>query len=175
MLFYLKESSSEAFKEKRHLDEVKMMLNEVTTERNGLSDQLKQYKLQVKMVTKTNRTSSNTDISFQCETLQTNNIQLNLKIGATKANLLKLTTQYNVCNGRLNKVQSDLDNISSECDKLKIENNQKMNLVKLKDVEITRLVRENAQLEKCRDVMQKRIISIDAEKVESTKEVVKLR
>lgn len=50
-----------------------------------------------------------------------------------------------------------------------------MNLVKLKDVEIAHLLKENGQLIKCRDIMQKRIITIDTEKFVLTKENLKLK
>lgn len=179
-IILLQETSSEAFKEKRLLDQIKIILNEVTAERNGLTEQVKHYKDHVRLLGVSKKKKNAIikviwSFSTQCEALQTNNVQLNLKIGAVKANLLKMTTQYNVCNGKLNKIQSDVDDYSSECDKLQIELNQKINLIKLKDTENNRLLKENTQLLKFRDVIQKRVILIDAERAELTKEVLKLK
>lgn len=41
------ETSCEAFKEKRFLDQLKVILNDVTVERNAVSEQLKHYRTQV--------------------------------------------------------------------------------------------------------------------------------
>lgn len=43
----LQEASSEAFKEKRALDQMRVTLNDVTSERNSLSEQLKFFQSQV--------------------------------------------------------------------------------------------------------------------------------
>lgn len=111
----------------------------------------------------------------QNDTFQANNVQLNLKIGAVKANLLRVTSQYNVSNGKLTKAVSDLDETTSKCDQLQIELLRSCSMAKQREAELMRLARENAQLMKNRDAVQKRIQSLEAEKSELTKEVTKLR
>lgn len=111
----------------------------------------------------------------QNETLQANNIQLNMKIGAIKANLIRVTSQYNMCNGKLTKALTDLEETASKCDQLQIDLIHQQNVAKQRDAELIRLAKENAQIMKSRDVMQKRIQSLEAERSDLTKEVTKLR
>lgn len=102
-------------------------------------------------------------------------MQLNLKVGAIKANLLRVTTQYNVNNGKLTKVLGDLEETTSKCDQLQIELLRSCSLAKQREAELMRLARENAQLMKNRDMVQKRIQNFEADKTELAKEVTKLR
>lgn len=44
---FFKGTQTEAFKEKREFDHLKIVLNDVTNERNAANDQLKQYESQV--------------------------------------------------------------------------------------------------------------------------------
>lgn len=116
-----------------------------------------------------------TFIGVQSDIFQANNIQLNLKIGAIKANLLRVTSQYNVTNGKLTKALGDLDETTSKCDQLQIELLRCSSLAKQREAELMRLARENTQLMKNRDVVQRRIQNLEAEKSELAKEVTKLR
>lgn len=111
----------------------------------------------------------------QFETMQANNIQLNLKNGAIKANVLRLTSQYNVTNGKLNKAIADLDDITSKCDQLQIDLAQEQNRSKQKDWDINRLTKDNVQLMKIRDLVQKRVQVLEVEKADLYKESTKLR
>lgn len=86
-----------------------------------------------------------------------------------------MTSQYNVTNGKLNKIQSDFDEITLKCDQLQIDLTQQQSIVKQKDLELGRLMKENVQLMKNRDTIQKRIQMLDGEKIELTKNVTKLR
>lgn len=107
--------------------------------------------------------------------MQTNNVRLNLKNGAIKANLLRMTSQYNVTNGKLNKAITDFDDITSKCDQLQIDLAQEQNRSKQKDVDIVRLTKDNAQLMKIRDAVQKRAQVLDTEKADLVKASTKLR
>lgn len=98
-----------------------------------------------------------------------------MKIGAIKANLLRMTSQYNVCNGKLTKTLSDLEEMTSKCDQLQIDLFHHQNVSKQRDAELTRLARENVQMMKIRDAVQKRIQTLEAEKSDLNKEVTKLR
>lgn len=107
--------------------------------------------------------------------MQTNNVQLNLKNGAIKANLLRLTSQYNVTNGKLSKAIADFDDITSKCDQLQIDLAQEQNRGKQKDLELNRLAKDNAQLMKNRESIQKRVQVLESEKAELEKALTKLR
>lgn len=98
-----------------------------------------------------------------------------MKVGAIKANLLRMTSQYNVCNGKLTKALSDLDETTSKCDQLQIDLLHQQNVAKQRDAELARLARENGQMMKTRDAVQKRIQTLETEKAELSKEVTKLR
>lgn len=114
-------------------------------------------------------------VCLQSEAFQANNVQLNLKIGAIKANLLRMTSQYNVCNGKLTKTLNDLEETTSKCDQLQIEQLHQQSVAKQREAELVRLARENAQIMKNRDAVQKRIQNLESEKNELTKQVTKLR
>lgn len=114
-------------------------------------------------------------ISFQCEHLQTNNIQLNLKLGAMKATSMRLTTQYNITNGKLSKALADLSDVTVQCDQLQIELANKMNVEKTKDAEIARISKENATLMKERDAAKKYGQNVDAKMADLTTKNTKMR
>lgn len=98
-----------------------------------------------------------------------------MKIGAIKANLLRMTSQYNVTNGKLTKALSDLDEATSKCDQLQIDLLHQQNVAKQREAELMRLARDNAQMMKTRDTVQKRMQTLEAEKTDLAKEVTKLR
>lgn len=108
-------------------------------------------------------------------TIQANNVQLNLKVGALKANLLRSTSQYNVTNTKLTKVSNDLEEITTKCDQLQIDVTQQQNLHKQKDAEIQRLTKEIVQWMKNHDVIQKRVQILESDKIKLANEVAKLR
>lgn len=122
---------------------------------------------------KTNK--CNSEFRLQCEQLQTNNVQLNLKIGAVKANLLRMTSQYNITNGKLIKAQNDLNEVTIKCDQLQIELTQQTSLVKQKEGEMIRWQKDSVQLKKCRDVTEKRAQVAEAEKAALAEKVTKLK
>lgn len=68
---------------------------------------------------------------------------------------MRLTTQFNLCNGKLTKALADLADATVQCDQLQIELTKKLNLEKTKDAEIARLTKENVTLVKERDVAKK--------------------
>lgn len=102
-------------------------------------------------------------------------MQLNLKIGAIKANLLRMTSQYNVTNGKLTKALSELDETTAKCDQLQIELLHLQSVERQREAELVRLARENSQILKNRDAVQKRIQNLESDKSELGKEVTKLR
>lgn len=98
-----------------------------------------------------------------------------MKIGAAKANLERQVTQNNVTNGKLAKAQADIDALTVQNDKLQIELNQESTLLKLKEVDYNRIAKENSQLLKSRETLQKKLVATETEKTDVTKEVAKLR
>lgn len=150
------ETSSDAFKEKRFLDQLRVILSDVTIDRNAVSDQLKHSRT-------------------QCETLQTNNIQLNMKLGAAKANLQRMTSQYNACNNKLSKALAECSAVGAKYDQLQLELAEQVNIVRAKDAECARLSKEIGQTTKERDAALKRIYSVDAQKDEAEQKLLKLR
>lgn len=86
-----------------------------------------------------------------------------------------MTSQYNVCNSKLTKTVSDLDEMTSKCDQLQLDLIHQQNVAKQREAELIRLARENAQMMKIRDTIQKQIQILEAEKMDLTKEVTKLR
>lgn len=111
----------------------------------------------------------------QCEMLQTNNIQLNLKLGAIKATSMRLTTQYNITNGKLVKALADLNEVTAQCDQLQIELTKKSNVEKTKDAEMARMSRENATLLKERDAAKKFGQSVEAKNADLMTRNTKMR
>lgn len=107
--------------------------------------------------------------------LQMNNAQLNLKLGATKANLLRVTSQHNVCIGKLSKAISECNDLSVKCDQLQIELMQQTNLAKAKESEIVKISKEIVQLTKEKDAAQKRTFNAEQQKTEIEKKSVDLR
>lgn len=102
-------------------------------------------------------------------------MQLNLTIVATKANLEKATELQTQTAAKITKMSTDLEAAISIRNKMKIELSQNNNILKLKDSECNRLLRENAQSIKTRDVLQKRLMMIESVKGDLIQEVLKLK
>lgn len=128
----------------------------MTIERNSICDQLKR--------------SQN-----HCESLQTNNVQMNLKLGALKANLQRMTSQYNICNTKLFKSLNECNEINAKFDQMQVDLAKQMSIMKEKDVECLKLSKEIMQATKERDAALKRIYNIDAQKDEMEQKLIKLR
>lgn len=88
---------------------------------------------------------------------------------------MRLTTQYNICNGKLIKALADLNDVTVQCDQLQIELTKKMNVEKTKDAEIVRISKENATLLKERDAAKKYGQNVDAKNVELMTKNTKMR
>lgn len=98
-----------------------------------------------------------------------------MKIGAAKANLEKQITQNNLMNGKLVKAQADIETLTSQSDKLQIELNQESTMLKLKEVDFSRVLKENGQIAKNRESLQKKLVIVETEKADLIKQVAKLR
>lgn len=92
-----------------------------------------------------------------------------------KATSMRMTTQYNITNGKLIKALADLGELTAQCDQLQIELTKKMNVEKTKDAEIVRLSRENAVLLKERDAAKKYGQIVDVKNTELMTKNTKMR
>lgn len=88
---------------------------------------------------------------------------------------MRMTTQYNITNGKLIKALADLSEITVQCDQLQMDLTKKMNMEKIKDVEIVRLSKENAALMKERDVAKKYGQNVDVKNTELMMNNTKMR
>lgn len=100
---------------------------------------------------------------------------MNLKIGAAKANLEKHATLNHVLSGKFAKAQADIDALTAQIDKLQMELNQESTLLKLKEVDFNRVSKENVQILKSRETIQKKFLAAEMEKAALSKDVAKLR
>lgn len=98
-----------------------------------------------------------------------------MKIGAAKANLEKQMTQNQLATGKLTKAHTDIDVLAAQNDKLQMELNQESTRLKLKEVDYSRVVKENVQILKSRETLQKKLVVVETEKAASLKEVAKLK
>lgn len=98
-----------------------------------------------------------------------------MKLGAIKATSMRITTQYNITNGKLVKALADLNEVTAQCDQLQIELTKRINVEKSKDAEMARMSRENAASLKERDAAKKYGQSVDAKNVDLMTKNTKMR
>lgn len=112
-----------------------------------------------------------------------------------RANLDKQTTQNNLNNMKLTRLTgikgddiikekitfntikflADLDNVTQLKDKLTNDLNTKNNILKLKEDENAKFRLENAKIIKSREILMKKMMTIDASKVALENEILKLK
>lgn len=138
------------------LDQLRIDLAEVTTAKNSSTDEAKHFK-------------------SQSETLHSTNLQLNLKLMACKANLESITNLQAVTNTKLLKTTTDLEEFSASRGKMHMELGQSNNLLKLKESECMRLLKENNQVVKNRDILQKKLMMLEVAKGDLQQEVLKFK
>lgn len=73
------------------------------------------------------------------------------------------------------KFSADLDNVSQLKDKLTNDLNTKNNILKLKEDENAKFRLENAKIIKSREILMKKMMTIDASKVALENEILKLK
>lgn len=92
-----------------------------------------------------------------------------------RANLDKHTTQNNLNNMKLSRLSADLDNLVQTKDKLNNDLNTKNNILKLKEDENAKFRLENAKIMKSREILMKKLMTVEAAKTNSDNEIIKLR
>lgn len=111
----------------------------------------------------------------QSETLHNTNLQLNLSLMALKANLESVTNLQSVTNTKLVKTTTDLEEVLATRGKMHMELGQSNNLLKLKESECIRLLKENNQVVKNRDILQKKLMMLEVVKGDLQQDVLKFK
>lgn len=92
-----------------------------------------------------------------------------------RANLDKHTTQNTLNHVKFGKLNADVDNLVALREKLNNDLNTKTNILKLKEDENAKFRLENAKIIKSREILMKKIISIDASKSVLEQDIIKLK
>lgn len=129
---------------------------EVTTAKDSSAEEVKHYK-------------------SQSETLHSANLQLNLQLQACNANLDSITRYHAQTNSKLVKTTTDLEEVLATRGKIHMELGQSNNLLKLKESECMRLFKENNQVVKNRDILQKKLMMLEVAKGDLQQEVIKFK
>uniref|UniRef100_A0A1B0DBT4 Cilia- and flagella-associated protein 58 central coiled coil domain-containing protein n=1 Tax=Phlebotomus papatasi TaxID=29031 RepID=A0A1B0DBT4_PHLPP len=152
----LDETSSEAFKEKRLLENMKIELQEVAAERDQYAEEARVFKTKFNAIHKTT-------------------LQHNLQMAAIKSNVERLSTQNTVQSMKIAKLSGEYDNIVHVRDKLSHDLSVKGNILKLKEDENNKFRVETAKLVKSKELLMRKIMSAGVTKVISDQEILKLK
>lgn len=152
----LDETSSEAVKEKRTLENLRQQLDEVTQEKNSKSEEAKHYKWQAEMHHKST-------------------VQQNLQIVAVRSSLERLSTQHTLTVSKLTKYSAEVEHLQLLREKLSHELNQKSNLLKLREDENNKYRLDTGKLIKSREMLMKKLMTCEMNRSMSDQEVVKLK
>ncbi|GAB0090646.1 coiled-coil domain-containing protein 147 [Sergentomyia squamirostris] len=152
----LDETSSEAFKEKRMLENIKIEMQEIVSERDQFAEEAKQFKSKYNIIHKAT-------------------LQHNLQMAAVKSNVERLSTQNTVQSMKIAKLSGEYDNIVHVRDKLSHDLSVKGNILKLKEDENNKFRLETTKLVKSKELLMRKIMSGGVSKVISEQEVLKLK
>ncbi|KAL1376627.1 hypothetical protein pipiens_004341 [Culex pipiens pipiens] len=152
----LDETSNEAFRDKRMLENLQVQHAEVTSELAIKTDEAKHFKTQAEASHKTT-------------------VQQNMQMAAIRTTLERLTTSNNLLQVKLAKAQGDFENMVQLKEKVTNELNTKVNILKLKEDENNKFRLENAKLTKSKELLQKKILTIETSKCTVDQEVSKLK
>uniref|UniRef100_A0A182QYH8 Cilia- and flagella-associated protein 58 central coiled coil domain-containing protein n=1 Tax=Anopheles farauti TaxID=69004 RepID=A0A182QYH8_9DIPT len=144
----LDETSNEAFRDKRQLESLQNQHAEVVYELASKTEEAKHFKTMAEANHKTT-------------------VQQSMQMAAIRTNLERIMTHNNLTQVKLAKAQADSDNMVQLKEKVTNELNTKVNILKLKEDENNKFRLENAKLLKTRELLQKRI-----QTVEATKEII---
>lgn len=101
--------------------------------------------------------------------------QLEEKVCRLKIRNKSLNGQLVATKGELDKTKSDFENKSRLLDEVKLDLGQERKDHKLKDSENVRLIKENNELTKIREILQRKLMHADLYKGELMQEVLKLK
>lgn len=152
----LDETSSEAYQKIRMVDHLKQDITDLNTEKNTMLIETRHLKTQI-------------------DQMQSSNLQLNGKLAATKMSLEKVTNTQQLTAVKLTKTAADLEASIGSRKKCQMELGQNTTLLKLRDSECNRLLKDNQQLIKYREQLQKKMMSLERIKGDLTQEVLKMK
>lgn len=109
------------------------------------------------------------------ETLQGAKNGLQTTLNTIHAKFDKTSHQLAIASVKLSKTQVELEAMNVLRNKCQMELGQNNTQLKFKDVECTRLTRDNIQLTKSRDQLQKKFMAIEISKAETVQELLKLK
>ncbi|XP_053698512.1 cilia- and flagella-associated protein 58-like [Sabethes cyaneus] len=150
----LDETSNEAFRDKRMLENLHAQHAEVTAELATKIDEAQRFKAQAEASHKTT-------------------VQQGMQMAAIRTTLERLTTSNNLLQVKLAKAQGDFENMVQLKEKVTNELNTKVNILKLKEDENNKFRLENAKLTKSKELLQKKILTIETAKSTLDQEVTK--
>lgn len=96
-------------------------------------------------------------------------------LNAIHAKFDKTGHQLAVNTVKLTKTQADLEAMTLLRNKCSMELGQNVTQLKFKDTECTRLARDNVQLTKSREQLQKKLMAIESSKADVAQELLKLK
>ncbi|XP_065074550.1 cilia- and flagella-associated protein 58 [Ochlerotatus camptorhynchus] len=152
----LDETSNDAFRDKRMLENLQAQHLEVSTELVQKTDEAKHFKQQAEASHKTT-------------------VQQGMQMAAIRTTLERLTTSNNLLQVKLAKAQGDFENMVQLKEKVTNELNTKVNILKLKEDENNKFRLENAKLSKNKELLQKKIVLLETAKSTFEQEVTKYK
>ncbi|XP_058812314.1 cilia- and flagella-associated protein 58-like [Topomyia yanbarensis] len=150
----LDETSNEAFRDKRMLENLQIQHTELTAELAVITDDASRFKAQAEASHKTT-------------------VQQGMQMAAIRTTLERLTTSNNLLQVKLAKAQGDFENMVQLKEKVTNELNTKVNILKLKEDENNKYRLENAKLAKSKELLQKKIQAVEMAKSALDQEVAK--
>lgn len=152
----LDETSSEAYQKIRMVDMLKQDIADMEAERINMRAEAKTFQTQL-------------------DGMQTSLQQVNAKLTLSKANLEKCNGTLTHTNNKLATVTADLEQMAASRRKCQIELGQNATKLKLRDSECNKYLRENVQLVKYREQLQKKLVAMEHTKSDLMQEILKLR
>lgn len=152
----LDETSNEAFRDKRMLENLQVQHAEVTEELTLRTEEAKHFKA-------------------QAEANHKQTVHQGLQMAAVRTSLERLTTSNNLLQVKLAKAQGDFENMVQLKEKVTNELNTKVNILKLKEDENNKFRLDNAKLAKSKELLQKRIMTVETTKTALEQDVSKLK
>lgn len=149
-------TSSEAYQKMRMVDHQRQEIVDLKAQIGGLHAETKQLKTQL-------------------EQMHASNAQLNGKLMTSKANLEKMTGMQQVTAGKLAHCAAELEAATLAKRNCHMELQQCTTQLKLRDSECNRLVRDNQQLIKYREQLQKKLMHMERNKGDLVQDMLKMK
>lgn len=150
------ETASDAFKDKRLIEQLKNDIGQMTSEKETFVEDIQCFRI-------------------QNESLMANNAQLKFKNSAVKTNLEKINNLQTLTQAKYLKATAEYEALLVTKDKIQLELDQLKNLLKLKESDSNALSKENAKLTKENAGCHKRIMTLENVKGDQHSEITRLR